>query len=273
MRRNNAQDGSDKDKSLRGGISIVFGMMLTLCWSSLGHADDQPYGSLDFSRMTKEQEQFFWNRLDLLAFEEAILTYCGQPDDFATKARQGIKACVTEDSLHKAESFFKGKLSASIGRLGAQKFSCKSKAVGASMHGWLGVEVQPLSAAAAGAKAGAGVLVAKAMAGSPAEAAGVKSGDVITSVNGADVADPKELVRRVAQNAPQATAAIGILRDGAAQTINVKLGSVAMDAQGHVAADGPVLINSSKADLDFVATETAGMCQRCKNSIWAVFCR
>ena len=67
----------------------------------------------------------------------------------------------------------------------------------------------------------------------------MKTGDVITSVNGADVADPKELVRRVAQNAPEATAAIGILRDGAARTINVKLGSVAMDAQGRVAADGP----------------------------------
>jgi hypothetical protein len=265
---------SGEGKSLRGRISIVLGMMLTLCWSSLGHADDQPYGSLDFSRMTKDQQQFFWNRLDLLAFEEAILTYCGQPDDFATKAKQGIKACVTEDALRKAESFFKGKLSASIGRLGAQKFSCKSKAVGASMHGWLGVEVQPLGAAGgSSAKAGAGVLVARAMAGSPAEAAGVKTGDVITSVNGADVADPKELVRRVAQNAPQATAAIGILRDGAAQTINVKLGSVAMDAQGRVAADGPVLINSSKADLNYVATETAGMCQRCKDSIWAIFCR
>ena len=257
---------------MRAGISIVLGLMLALVCSSLAHADDQQYGSLEFSRMTKEQEQFFWNRLDLLAFEEAILTYCGQPDDFATRAKQGIQACVTQESLRKAETFYKAKLSVSIGRLGAQKFSCKSKAVGASLHGWLGVEVQPI-AAAAGSSPKGGVLVARAMAGSPAETAGVKTGDVITSVNGADIADPKELVRRVAQNAPQATAAIGILRDGAPRTINVKLGSVAMDAQGHVAADGPSLISSSKADLNFVATETAGMCQRCKDSIWAVFCR
>jgi hypothetical protein len=260
---------------LRAVNSIVLGLTLALGCPSLGHADDQPYGSLDFARMSKDQEQFFWNRLDLLAFEEAILSYCGQPDDFATRAKQGIQACVTQEALGKAEAFYKSKLSASIVRLGAQKFSCKSKAVGASMHGWLGVEVQPIAAAAAGSsvKAAAGVLVARAMAGSPAEAAGVKTGDVITSVNGADVADPKELVRRVAQNAPDATAAIGILRDGAPRTINVKLGSVAMDAQGHVAADGPSLISSSKADLNFVATETAGMCQRCKDSIWAVFCR
>jgi hypothetical protein len=258
---------------LRAGISIVLGLTLALCGSSPGHADDQQYGSLDFARMTKDQEQFFWNRLDLLAFEEAILSYCGQPDDFATRAKQGIQACVTQEALRKAETFYNSKLSASIVRLGAQKFSCKSKAAGSSMHGWLGVEVQPLAAAGSSAKAAAGVLVARAMAGSPAEAAGVKTGDVITSVNGADVADPKELVRRVAQNAPEATAAIGILRDGAARTINVKLGSVAMDAQGRVAADGPALISSSKADLNYVATETAGMCQRCKDSIWAVFCR
>jgi hypothetical protein len=259
---------------LHAGISIVLGLTLALCGSSPGHADDQQYGSLNFARMTKDQEQFFWNRLDLLAFEEAILSYCGQPDDFATRAKQGIRACVTQEALGKAETFYNSKLSASIVRLGAQKFSCKSKAVGASMHGWLGVEVQPIGdAAGSSAKAAAGVLVARAMAGSPAEAAGVKTGDVITSVNGAEVADPKELVRRVAQNAPEATAAIGILRDGAARTINVKLGSVAMDAQGRVAADGPALISSSKADLNYVATETAGMCQRCKDSIWAVFCR
>jgi len=173
---------------LRAGISIVLGLTLALCGSSPGHADDQQYGSLDFARMTKDQEQFFWNRLDLLAFEEAILSYCGQPDDFATRAKQGIQACVTQEALRKAETFYNSKLSASIVRLGAQKFSCKSKAAGASMHGWLGVEVQPLAAAGSSAKAAAGVLVARAMAGSPAEAAGVKTGDVITSVNGADVA-------------------------------------------------------------------------------------
>ena len=134
---------------MRAGISFVLGLALALGCFSLARADDQQYGSLDFSRMTKEQEQFFWNRLDLLAFEEAILTYCGQPDDFATRAKQGIQACVTQEALRKAETFYKAKLSASLVRLGAQKLSCKSKAVGASMHGWLGVEVQPIAAAVA----------------------------------------------------------------------------------------------------------------------------
>jgi hypothetical protein len=248
-------------------------MLLTLCCLSPGRADDSQYGSLDFARMTKEQEQFFWNRLDLLAFEEAIITYCGQSDDFEKSAQRGIQACVTEDALTKADSFFKNKLNAQLKRLGEQKFGCKTKAAGSSVHGWLGVEVQPVGKDAVGGNVASGALVARALAGSPAEAAGVKTGDVITSVDGVDIADPKDLVRRVAKDAPQATAQLGILRNGAAQSIGVKLGAVALDSQGRVAVDGPALISSSKADLDHVSTEVAGMCQRCKSSIWAVFCR
>lgn len=240
---------------------------MALACASPGHADDQSYGSLDFTHMTKDQEQFFWNRLDLLAFEEAIIAYCGQGDDFEKKARQGIQACVTADALAKADSFYRSKLNAQLHRLAVQKFSCTSKAVGSSIHGWLGVEVQPAADAAAGA------LVAKALPGSPATTAGVKAGDVIVSVDGAAVADPRALTRLVAKDKPESTAAIGILRDGAAQTIGVKLGAVALDSQGRVAADGPALISSSKADLDYVAKETAGMCDRCKSSIWAMFCR
>jgi hypothetical protein len=266
----------DLAKRLRIGISFAFVLALTLCCAAPGRADDGQYGSLDFARMSKEQDQFFWNRLDLLAFEEAIITYCGQPDDFEKKAQDGIKACVTAEALGKADTFFRSKLVAQLGRLGQDKFSCKGKAVAASVHGWLGVEVQPVGkdvADRSGGKAASGALVAKALSGSPAAAAGVKAGDIIISVDGVDVADPKELTRLVAKNSPQTTAAIGILRDGGAQTINVKLGAVALDAQGKVAVDGPTLVSSSKADLNYVASETAGMCQRCKNSIWAVFCR
>jgi hypothetical protein len=261
---------------LRLGFSFGFTLALTLCGIAPGRADDGQYGSLDFARMSKQQDEFFWNRLDLLAFEEAIITYCGQPDDFETKAQQGIQACVTAEALRKADAFFKSKLAAQVSRLGQQKFSCKGKAVAATVHGWLGVEVQPVGndvADRSGAKAASGALVAKALSGSPAAAAGLKEGDIIVSVDGADVADPKELTRLVAKDSPQTTAAIGILRDGGAQTINVKLGAVALDAQGKVAVDGPTLVSSSKADLNYVASETAGMCQRCKNSIWAVFCR
>jgi C-terminal processing protease CtpA/Prc len=250
--------------------------MLALARLSCAHAEDAQYGSLDFSRMSKDQEQFFWNRLDRLAFEEAVLTYCGQPDDFERTAQQAIRACVTEEALRKADSYFKLKLKARLNQLAERKLACKSKAVAASVHGWLGVEVEPVNKEVAdslGVKAASGALVARTLADSPAAAAGLKAGDIITSLNGAEVADAKDLVRRVAQDAPQTTAQLGVLRDGATQTISVKLGSIATDAHGKVAIDGPELIDSSKTDLSYVSKEVAAMCEQCKTSIWAVFCR
>jgi serine protease Do len=101
---------------------------------------------------------------------------------------------------------------------------------GSVARGWLGVEIQPVSADIAdslGIKEASGALVAKAQANSPALAAGIKSGDVITSVNGEKVSDPKELARKIALLGPKATAELGILRNGAEQTISVKLSAMA----------------------------------------------
>ncbi|WP_158818691.1 Do family serine endopeptidase [Methylocapsa sp. S129] len=101
---------------------------------------------------------------------------------------------------------------------------------GSVARGWLGVEIQPVSADIAdslGIKEASGALVSRAQPDSPALAAGVKTGDVITSVNGEKVADPKELARKIALLGPTTTAELGILRNGAAQTISVKLGAMA----------------------------------------------
>ena len=101
---------------------------------------------------------------------------------------------------------------------------------GSVARGWLGVEIQPVSADIAdslGIKEASGALVSKAQNDSPAAAAGVKTGDVITSVNGESVADPKELARKIALLGPKTNAELGIIRDGAKQTISVKLGAMA----------------------------------------------
>jgi serine protease Do len=52
---------------------------------------------------------------------------------------------------------------------------------------WLGLEVQPLIAARAGGKGERGALVASVAAGSPAEKAGLRPGDVLVSFRGAPV--------------------------------------------------------------------------------------
>jgi serine protease Do len=101
---------------------------------------------------------------------------------------------------------------------------------GSVARGWLGVEIQPVSeeiADSLGVKEASGALVSKAQPDSPALAAGVKAGDIITSVNGEKVADPKELARKIALLGPQSTAELGVLRNGAPQTISVKLGAMA----------------------------------------------
>ncbi len=101
---------------------------------------------------------------------------------------------------------------------------------GSVARGWLGVEIQPVTADIAdslGIKAASGALVSRAQPGSPAAAAGVKTGDVITSVNGEAVADPKELARKIALLGPSKTAELSVIRDGATQTISVKLAAMA----------------------------------------------
>src|SRR5271167_3013220 len=108
-------------------LSLASGCILALFLTSPGRADDGPYGDLDFSRLSKPQEQFFWKRLKSLAFEEAVLAYCGQPDDFENRAKQGIQACVTAEALNKADSYYKSQLKTSLGSISERKLECNAK--------------------------------------------------------------------------------------------------------------------------------------------------
>ena len=67
---------------------------------------------------------------------------------------------------------------------------------GAVTRGWLGVQIQPVTTEIAdsmGLKSDKGALVAEPQANSPAVKAGIKSGDVITKVNGEPVNDARTL--------------------------------------------------------------------------------
>lgn len=90
--------------------------------------------------------------------------------------------------------------------------------------GRLGVVVQELTPQLGeyfGAKEG--VLVASVTDDSPAARAGVKAGDVITSVNGKAIADAEALLRAVRNQPDGEDVSLGILRDRKAQTLKVKL--------------------------------------------------
>src|SRR5262249_26009527 len=71
--------------------------------------------------------------------------------------------------------------------------------------GWLGVQVHPVPEEVAdslGLKAAVGALVAEPQPGSPAALAGLKSGDIITTVDGYEVKAPRDLARRIGALGP-----------------------------------------------------------------------
>ena len=116
----------------------------------------------------------------------------------------------------------------------AQSVIEQLKTNGAVARGWLGVEIQPVSediAEGLGLKQTEGALVARDQKDSPAMAAGVKAGDVITKVNGEKVTDPHDLARKIAALGPKKSVDLTIMRNGQSQTITLTLGELPNDKQ------------------------------------------
>ena len=98
---------------------------------------------------------------------------------------------------------------------------------GSVARGWIGVQIQPVNQEIADSlslKDAKGALVAEAQSGAPAAAAGIKSGDVITAVNGDRIDGPRELARKIAALGPDKKADITVMRDGSEKTVSVQLG-------------------------------------------------
>jgi serine protease Do len=70
-----------------------------------------------------------------------------------------------------------------------------------------------------------GAVVQDVIANAPAGKAGVKAGDVVTSVNGKPVEDRGQLTRAVASIAPGGKAAVSLLRKGKKQEITITVGT------------------------------------------------
>src|SRR5438067_4358745 len=84
-------------------------------------------------------------------------------------------------------------------------------------RGWLGVQIQPVTTGIAdslGMKKAQGALVDEPQADSPAAKAGLKSGDVITAVNGATVKDARQLARTIGMMPPKSSVKLDVLRNG-----------------------------------------------------------
>ena len=90
----------------------------------------------------------------------------------------------------------------------------------------LGIDAEDLSGqfgAYFGAPDGEGILVRDVNSGSPAEKAGVKSGDVITSLNGERVRSLGDLREKLAGKREEKTVKLGVLRNKSEVSITVEL--------------------------------------------------
>ncbi|EPR42479.1 protease Do [Desulfovibrio sp. X2] len=101
------------------------------------------------------------------------------------------------------------------------------KTKGKVSRGWLGVTIQdvnPDAAKALGLPEAKGAMVANVLPGQPADKAGLKTADVITKVNGEDVADSAELLRHIAALKPGQTVHLTVWRKGKSLDLTAVLG-------------------------------------------------
>lgn len=124
-------------------------------------------------------------------------------------------------------------------------------------RGYLGVSIGDLSGGLAKAfhydKSG-GALVNDVFTNTPAEKAGIKSGDIITEFNGKSVEDANGLTLMVSECAPGTKTTVTIYRKGEAKTLGVELGE--LPGENAPSNNGQMSSNSTNTDaLDGVTVQ------------------
>jgi serine protease Do len=91
---------------------------------------------------------------------------------------------------------------------------------------WMGIrmeQVTPEIAKGLGMPNGRGALVAQVEPNSPAQKAGIKTGDVITAVDGKSIDDARSLGVRIGAMAPKTAVRLHVVRNGRENTLTVTL--------------------------------------------------
>jgi Do/DeqQ family serine protease len=99
---------------------------------------------------------------------------------------------------------------------------------GSVTRGWLGVSIQPVTdemAQSFGLNKARGALISDVMAGSPAEKAGIRQGDIITSFAGKEIKDARQLQLVVAEVPVGQKAEVEVFREGTTQKLTVVVGN------------------------------------------------
>jgi serine protease Do len=116
----------------------------------------------------------------------------------------------------------------------AQKVVAKLIKSGSIEHGVMGVVIQPVTADVAEALGLAkpeGALIDKINPDSAAAHAGVKTGDVVTGIDGHAVQSPKDLSRAVADLTPGSRTQVEVWRNGKSQQLSMIMGGDKSDPQ------------------------------------------
>lgn len=151
----------------------------------------------------------------------------------------------------------------------AMEVADQLKASGHVSRGYLGVVIQDITRDLADAynlPRPAGALVAQVLPESPADKAGLKTGDVITRFNGQEIGLSSELPQMVGRAKVGQTYPLTVVRDGKIRTLNFEVAALPDDAAKTAAAKGKK--SAAKPDLsrlginsvrDLSAEEKAGL--------------
>ncbi len=131
-------------------------------------------------------------------------------------------------------------------------------ATGHAQHARLGVAVQEVNQAFADSfklDKPEGALVSNVEPGTAADKGGLKTGDIITGVNGQPIVASGDLPAVIGQAAPGEKVSLQIIRQGKREQLNVTLGNASDKASKVAQADGPG--NMAKGKLGLALRELA----------------
>jgi serine protease Do len=114
---------------------------------------------------------------------------------------------------------------------------------GTVTRGYLGVGIQDVNrdiADGVGLANAKGAIVSNVAEDGPAGPAGVKSGDIITAVDGDAIDDALDLSRTIAGKSPDSSVELTIWRDGAETKVSVKLGTLNEEQVAQAGEEQPV---------------------------------
>jgi serine protease Do len=120
------------------------------------------------------------------------------------------------------------------------------KQFGRVRRGWIGANVQDLTPELAAGFALAsrrGALVGHVTSGGPADAAGLKPGDIITKIDASDISDTRAMQRLIVEAPIGGTLTIAAVRKGQAKTFQVRVGK-----RTETAAPSKVVVPASASE-------------------------